>query len=89
MSHWKDEDSGDDWEDAPHAGGEFPADDEVSCPHCSAAVHYESERCPHCGWYLSAEDEPSTAAQPQWITITAVLLLIALLLGAFGGMLLW
>ena len=33
----------------------------MPCPHCFGTIYDDSERCPHCGEYLSREDAPAAA----------------------------
>jgi hypothetical protein len=60
-----DSDLDDDDDDAPEFGDDEPI---IPCPYCGAAIHDESERCHHCGQYLSQEDAPHVR-KPWWITI--------------------
>lgn len=57
----------------------------VTCPNCRKWIVEESERCPKCGHYVSAE-EPERV--PMWIWITVVLLLVVPLLYYVMGRLL-
>lgn len=61
-------------------------DDEstIPCPHCGRQVYEDSERCPYCENYLSAEDAPP-AAKPVWIIVATVLCLAAILTWIIGG----
>ena len=55
-------------------------DDEASlmpCPHCLGTIFDESERCPHCGQYLSEEDSPLRPA--WWIVVGVVVCLLVVL----------
>lgn len=55
------------------------------CPECSAVVYEFSERCPACGYYLSAADRRRLFAgdsKPKWVLITAAVILVILVLGA-------
>jgi hypothetical protein len=47
-------------------------DDTIPCPYCKREIHEESQRCPHCGNYISDEDAPP-ARKPWWIIIGALL----------------
>jgi hypothetical protein len=51
----------------------------VPCPHCKAEVFEDSERCPRCGNYLSAEDAPREGKSGPWVMLMALALLAALL----------
>ena len=46
----------------------------VPCPYCRHEIHEESERCPHCGNYISEEDPPPSR-KPWWIVIGVVVCL--------------
>ncbi|MDY3554085.1 zinc-ribbon domain-containing protein [Gemmata sp. JC717] len=46
----------------------------VPCPHCRAEIDEESEQCPRCGMFLSAEDAPPG----QKSRFTMAMLLLAL-----------
>jgi hypothetical protein len=54
----------------------------VDCPRCRRPVYEESERCPHCGHYITAEDAGSR--QPWWVVVTVVVCL-----GLALGWVLW
>ena len=43
-------------------------DDTIPCPYCKREIHEDSQRCPHCEQYISAEDAPP-AAKPWWLLI--------------------
>jgi uncharacterized paraquat-inducible protein A len=54
------------------------------CPECSAVVYEFSERCPACGYYLSAADRHRLFAgesKAKWVLITATVILVLLILG--------
>ena len=53
----------------------------MECPHCHETIFDESEQCPACGKYLSAEDAPADR-KPAWIVVTAVVCLIVFILWA-------
>lgn len=49
------------------------ADDEeeeptVACPYCREPIHEDSQRCPHCGSYISREDAPA-GGKPWWLIV--------------------
>ncbi len=50
------------------------ADDEQTypCPECGREIYDDSERCPHCGHYISEEDSPPS--RPAWWIVLGVLL---------------
>jgi uncharacterized protein (DUF983 family) len=46
----------------------------MPCPHCFGTIYDDSERCPHCGEYLSHEDQPY---RPRlWIVMTVGICLV-------------
>jgi hypothetical protein len=54
------------------------------CPECFAVVYEFAERCPACGYYLSAADRRRLFAgesKPKWVLITATVILAILILG--------
>ena len=56
---WDDDsDLGED-DDSPDFGDDEPM---IPCPYCGVDIHDETERCPHCGQYISKED---CALRPQ------------------------
>jgi hypothetical protein len=59
----------DDWEQ-----DEVDAEATVPCPYCRCKIHDESERCPHCGNYISEEDPPPRR-KPWWIVVGVVVCL--------------
>lgn len=75
---WRDDDEDEPFEDDPDDDGLMP------CPYCGAAIYDDSLRCPKCENYLS-DAERTTTAQPRWIILTAVVLLVVFLLYALGG----
>ncbi|WP_439623677.1 zinc ribbon domain-containing protein [Gemmata sp.] len=83
----EDWDDGDDYD--PEDPETYPAglyDDDgpatVPCPHCRAEILEDSERCPRCGEYLSAEDAPRQVSGTAWVVL--VLMLVAILLTVLG-----
>ena len=42
------------------------------CPYCRRLIYEDSQRCPHCGNYISEEDAP-VARKPWWIIVGALL----------------
>jgi transposase-like protein len=46
----------------------------IPCPYCRREIHEESPRCPHCGNYISEEDNPP-ARKPWWVIVGALLCL--------------
>jgi len=73
----------DEWDDSEDSEfDEADSEDTVPCPYCSAAIHEEAERCPHCENYISREDAPSRV--PLWMKLTALVCLVAAILWAAG-----
>src|SRR5262245_30197964 len=64
----------DDWEEED--SDDFGDDDEptIACPHCRRQIHEDSQRCPYCEQYLSAEDSPPSR-KPWWIIIGVIIAL--------------
>ena len=40
----------------------------MPCPHCFGTIYDDSERCPHCGEYLSREGAPRPPP-PCWVIL--------------------
>ena len=57
-------------------------DDTVPCPYCRRRIYEQAERCPHCGKYISEEDDDTPARMPLWMLIGVIACLIAVLLWA-------
>jgi hypothetical protein len=75
-----------DWYDDGDAN---EADDSETghCPECAGPVYEFTNKCPACGYLLTAADRRqlwSSESKPAWIAITALVVLIILLLGLFG-----
>lgn len=47
--------------------------DEIPCPYCKRPIHEESQRCPHCGNYITEEDA-APARKPWWIVVGTLFL---------------
>jgi hypothetical protein len=62
------DDSG--WED--EILDESTDDDEpcIACPHCHKQIHEDSQRCPYCENYISAEEVRAT--RKPWLIIIGV-----------------
>jgi predicted amidophosphoribosyltransferase len=76
-----DDDAADDedWYDDEVADEDF-----IPCPECGKPIPEISDRCPACGYWLSAADRRSLSrreAIPAWAKFTAFLLLLAMLYG--------
>jgi hypothetical protein len=74
------EDWDDDW-------GDDSDDNSISCPYCERPIYEDSERCPHCGQYITEEDAPSKP-KPLWVILGALACLLVvvvwILIDAFG-----
>ncbi len=68
-----DADAWDDEED----GGQGDDDTTIPCPYCRRPIYEDSQRCPHCGNYISEEDAPA-ARKPWWIIVGALVVLYVL-----------
>ena len=59
-------------------------DDEAArCPECGRPVHSVTDKCPACGYWLSAADRRATGSEmskPMWLRVTAGIVLAAFLL---------
>jgi uncharacterized protein (DUF983 family) len=60
-------DESDDLDD--EGGDEDDSGETMPCPHCLGTIYDDSERCPHCGEYLSRGDAPR---QPPWWVVAGV-----------------
>jgi hypothetical protein len=74
-------DDDEDWYD-----GDEPDDgDPVACPECGEPVADFLDKCPACGYWLSAADRrrlrPGHVAKPLWVKATAIVLLAIFLWG--------
>ncbi len=59
-------------------------EDFIPCPECGKPIPEISDRCPACGYWLSAADRRSLSrreAMPTWVKFTAFVLLAATLVG--------
>jgi predicted nucleic acid-binding Zn ribbon protein len=46
----------------------------IPCPYCKRSIHEDSQRCLHCGNYISEEDV-APARKPWWIIVGVLLAL--------------
>ena len=68
QDEWEDDSE---WEDE---GFEESADDEepcIACPHCQKQIHEDSQQCPYCKNYVTAEDVHASR-KPTWLIIIGV-----------------
>jgi predicted nucleic acid-binding Zn ribbon protein len=56
--------------------GQDDGDTTIPCPYCRRPIYEDSQRCPHCGNFISEEDAPA-ARKPWWIIVGALLALYA------------
>lgn len=52
----------------------------VPCPFCREAIAEDSDRCPHCGNWLSKEDSPTTPKTSFWVTMMVLAVLAVLMM---------
>lgn len=62
-----------------------PDDAEATlCPECAEPIYEFNEKCPACGYWLTAADRRrlwSAESKPKWVLITATIVLAILMLG--------
>jgi hypothetical protein len=82
---WDDDEDSDwsaeDWSD----DGNFDDEDEtlIDCPECGAAMSDDIDKCPKCGYWLSAADRRQLRrgeSRPAWQKAIATLLIAAFIL---------
>ncbi|MDB5328816.1 MAG: hypothetical protein JWM57_4385 [Phycisphaerales bacterium] len=54
------------------ADGDDDQDLLTPCPHCKQMMYEDTERCPHCGDYVSPD---RSGGLPLWAIVTAVICL--------------
>jgi ribosomal protein L37E len=84
---YDDPDDDEDWYDEGDVASELDDDETGHCRECNGPVYEFSDKCPACGYWLSATDRRqmwSGDSKPTWIKVTALVVLAILLLGLFG-----
>jgi hypothetical protein len=74
-------DDDEDWHDDEPDDG-----DPVHCPECGEPVSDFLDKCPACGYWLSAADRRALRpreSHPAWVKATAVVLLVIFVWGVF------
>jgi predicted amidophosphoribosyltransferase len=69
-----------DWYDEDESFDDDPA---AICPECSGTVYSFSEKCPHCGYWLSDADRRKLypgESKPFWQRTTAVIMILVFLI---------
>jgi ribosomal protein L37E len=72
---WHDDDSSDEPDDTESG----------RCPECAGPVYEFTDKCPACGYWLTAADRRqlwSNESKPKWVLLTAAIILAILVLGA-------
>jgi hypothetical protein len=73
-----------DWYDEEDESDDSDDVETAHCPECRAPVYEFTEKCPACGYWLTAADRRmmwSGDSKPKWILITAGVILVVLVLG--------
>jgi hypothetical protein len=86
MSSDVSDDDDEDWYDENDSYDDDPA---ATCPECGGTVYSVSDKCQHCGYWLSSEDRRTLypgESTPLWMRATAVFIILTFLvcLLAFG-----
>ncbi|NBV46656.1 MAG: hypothetical protein EBR86_13725 [Planctomycetia bacterium] len=66
-----------DGDDGADEGGDGSGDDAalIPCPACGDPIDDDSPHCPHCGHWITAEDD-ALPRRPTWVFVTAVVCLV-------------
>lgn len=56
------------WDEDEADEADDDEDTTIPCPYCRRSIYEDSERCPHCGNYLTGEAAPQTR-KPWWIIL--------------------
>jgi hypothetical protein len=80
------DDDSEDWTDDDEVDGELDddADDSALCPECGGDIYLGADKCPACGYWLSAADHRARGtgtAQPWHIRVIAAAILAIFLIG--------
>ena len=78
MTRWSDDDEAETDRDEgpdPSDQDDDPDDNTVPCPSCRTPIYEESEFCPHCGQYVTREEQPVKTS--TWVIIGVVLAVVA------------
>ena len=70
MNASRDEDE--DWDDEDLDLEDDSDEATVPCPSCDREMFEDSPRCPHCGHFVSAEDDAGPR-RPRWVVVTALI----------------
>jgi hypothetical protein len=62
------------WDDDEDGSENDDEESTIPCPYCRRPIYEESQRCPYCGSYISAEDAAPTRKR-WWIIVGVVLAL--------------
>jgi hypothetical protein len=76
---WDDDDEPEDWSDRDD--DESDEGDTAPCPECGRPVDIVTDKCPACGYWLSAADRStmwSGTGKPLWIKVATVVVLVAI-----------
>ena len=88
MTAFRRDDDEDEWDDDWETEGDgIDTDDDeptIPCPSCRREMLEDSPRCPHCGHYVSTEDQPPPP-KPLWVIATALVCLLMALAWIFRG----
>jgi hypothetical protein len=90
MPHDDWEDDSEDWADDESVDGESIDDDSdddaetALCPECRGDIYLGADKCPACGYWLSAADHRAMgtdSSQPRHIRAIAAAILVVFLIG--------
>jgi hypothetical protein len=81
MPHDDFDDRDEDWYDEVDDAEEMPG----RCPECGGPVYEFADRCPACGYWLTAADRRKiwrADSKPNWVILTALLILAVFVIGS-------